>query len=141
MPSLPPNLRRVVYVSRLERAAPGQADEEIVAAILATSRRNNPPRGLTGALLHGAGGFVQVLEGPPDNVAERLDVIGRDPRHSGMRIIESADASERVFANWSMAYLQDLDFIPPELAERNASMMLLMRLRAMLQDGRLDGAA
>jgi hypothetical protein len=134
MPSQQPRLHRLVYASRAEPDPP-RTEQEVVAEILAAARRNNPRHGLTGALLHGAGGFVQVLEGQPQAVAALVAAIRRDPRHSAMTILEVTAAKERLFANWSMAYLSDLDLIPEAFAQGNATLLLLLRLRDLLRTG------
>jgi hypothetical protein len=135
MPPTTPGLRRVIYLSRVERPDPRRSEDETVADILAASRCNNRRLGLTGALVHGAGHFAQLLEGPAEVVGRVLDVIARDPRHSAMQVVETTAAPSRAFANWNMAYLQDLDLIPAEFAADNASLALLLRLRALLNQG------
>ena len=70
----------VTYVSV---ADPLISDEDI-AAILVSARRNNARDELTGALVYNGHNFLQLLEGPDDQVEACLAVIRADPRHSGM---------------------------------------------------------
>lgn len=126
-------LKRVVYVSEARPVKPGQSMAQMVDEILAVSRRNNLRRGLTGALVCGAGRFAQVLEGPADQVDLVLSIISQDPRHTGLTLLEDAAAERRVFANWTMALLEDVELLPEELAEAGGALGLVLRLRSVLR--------
>jgi hypothetical protein len=128
-------LKRVVYVSQARPVKPGQSMAQMVDEILAVSRRNNLRRGLTGALVCGAGRFAQVLEGPADQVDLVLSIIGQDPRHTGLTLLEDAAAERRAFANWTMALLEDVELLPEELAEAGGALGLVLRLRSVLREG------
>jgi hypothetical protein len=131
-------LHRVVHTSRL--LAPEPAEEAaVVARIVESARRNNPRRGVTGVLVHGSGTVAHVIEGRPLVVRGLLSVIQRDPRHAEMRVVEVTAVEDRLYTNWSMALLRDLDQVPAEFAAGNASLLLLLRLRNLLHTGRLDG--
>ena len=92
-------LVRCLYASRMAAPmSPGQVD-----SILAQSRRNNPPRGITGILCFTDDLFIQVLEGGRDPVCELLTAIVRDDRHMGVRILAFEEIPERRFGHWSMA--------------------------------------
>ena len=93
------NLVRLVYVS--EAFVPFSPAD--LAALLATSRRNNAARGLSGLLLAAGGHFMQVLEGTPDAVAERFTVIAADPRHRRVHRILCEPTADRLFGQWTMA--------------------------------------
>ncbi len=81
------------------------AEQEVeVQKILASSRRNNVREGVTGALLFNGEWFAQVLEGPLAKVEATFERIQCDPRHADVTVLESGEASGRVFAEWSMAY-------------------------------------
>lgn len=97
----------IVYVS--DALAPLSQSE--LTDLLDVSRRNNDARGLTGVLLYKDGQFMQALEGEPDAVRERLDVIAADPRHTGVRELLTEDIERRRFPNWSMGFrtAADLD--------------------------------
>jgi hypothetical protein len=130
-------LHRVIYTSRLHGEALA-TEEETVARIVDSARRNNPRRGVTGVLVHGKGAFAQVLEGRPLVVRGLLAVIQRDTRHTAMRIEEVEVVEDRIFPAWSMALLRDLDQVPAEFADGNASLLMLMRLRALMHTGALS---
>ncbi len=136
MMTIDQRLHRVVYASRIrdEETTP---EEDLVARIVDSARRNNPRRGVTGVLVHGNRAFAQVLEGRPLVVRGLLAVIQRDPRHTDMRVVKLDVVEERIFPNWSMALLRDLDEVPVEFAAGNASLLMLMRLRTLLHTGEL----
>lgn len=75
-----------------------------LAALLAQSRLNNEPRGITGMLLHRDGQFMQALEGPRAAVHSLLRVIAGDLRHTGMWTLDEAPLARRRFGSWSMGY-------------------------------------
>ena len=75
-----------------------------IRSILASAHRNNPPAGVTGALLFNEGLFAQVLEGPVDSVSPIFEIIQRDPRHSDITVLENGEAERRDFPEWSMAF-------------------------------------
>lgn len=102
----------VIYVSV---ADPLIRDEDI-AAILLASRRNNKRHALTGALIYNGHNFMQLLEGPADEVETCLAAIGRDPRHSGMTEIRRRTVYDRDFAEWSMLYDPDFEGHDEDLA-------------------------
>ncbi len=110
------NLYRLVYCSR-NRIQGSTAD---VAAqlqdILASSRRNNPRLGITGALLYNAGNFAQALEGSLDAISQTFERIQRDDRHSEVVVVESGVAEERHFPEWSMAFSGNADATNSPLA-------------------------
>ena len=75
-----------------------------LALLLALSRTNNEPRGLTGLLLHRDGQFMQALEGPERAVRATLARIAADPRHTGVWILAEEPIVARRFGSWSMGY-------------------------------------
>lgn len=89
---------RLLYISH---AAPSVSDKQI-EDILASSRRNNPAKNLTGVLVHGGGLFMQVLEGPEQEVLRQYVKILDDQRHSDARILQISPANGRIFEKWSM---------------------------------------
>ena len=94
------NLMHCIYSSRASVAI---RDVEI-QALLASSRRNNPARGITGMLLFIEGSFFQVLEGSSDAVDEIYEVIACDPRHDRVTQIIREPIAKRSFAEWSMGF-------------------------------------
>lgn len=94
----------VVYVS----VADPSIGEDGVALIVETARRNNARHGLTGALIYNGYNFLQLLEGPADEVEACLAIIGQDSRHSGMAEVRRRKIETRDFADWTMLYERGL---------------------------------
>lgn len=103
-------LVRLLYASR----AAGSITPAILDEILAQSRRNNPPLGVTGLLCVYDDTFIQVLEGGRDEVCERYNAIVRDDRHKQVRLLSYEEIRERKFGAWTMGQVQ-LNKINPAL--------------------------
>ena len=97
------SILRIVYLSRSNLSADLGAAPAGLDTILDASRRNNPPAGLTGALLFTGELFAQVLEGPSAAAEDAFARIARDPRHSEIVVLHRGLASSAAFAAWSMA--------------------------------------
>jgi len=95
-------LFRIVYVST---AQPGLTDTDI-EGVLNASQSNNDERYITGYLVHNGPSFMQLIEGPFNEVDEIYGRILRDRRHSGVIRILAEWAEHRVFPNWSMNYFR-----------------------------------
>jgi hypothetical protein len=98
-------LHRLLYYSQsaLDPAEPN--DAAAIRALLAASRRNNPPRGITGVLMFTRCGFAQVLEGPRVAIEEIFDRIQQDPRHEDVRVVAFEAVTERLFCEWAMGFV------------------------------------
>jgi hypothetical protein len=90
-------LSQYLYIS----TAPTLPREE-VDAILATSARNNPARGITGLLLFNGRNFLQLLEGEEGEVAALMDRITADPRHAGVSVLDRRTIDQRACPDWAM---------------------------------------
>jgi hypothetical protein len=97
-------LFRLVYCSRNALTGPPETMQEEVEQILASSRRNNAPVGVTGALLFNRDWFAQALEGPQGAIESLFERILRYKRHGDVTILAFEPLEARSFANWSMAY-------------------------------------
>lgn len=122
-------LVRLLYASRTE----GQLAPKVIDAILESSRRNNPQRGITGILCHGGDVFMQVLEGGRAPVNALYNQITRDRRHREVTILHYEEASERRFAGWTMGQVN--------LAKVNPSLLLKYSERATLDPYAVSGKA
>ena len=87
----------LAYCSRPVSFSFDQIDE-----ILAQSRRNNPPAGLTGALIYDNRTFLQWLEGGVDPIRDVFARISRDERHTDVRLLTVRKLNGRWFPDWSM---------------------------------------
>jgi len=74
--------------------------------ILEASRRNNPPRDITGLLVFANGVFIQVLEGPSMGVHKLFETICDDSRHQDVAMLGEYIGQDRIFTKWSMGFLQ-----------------------------------
>lgn len=92
---------RLLYLSRATR--PLEAAE--IEALLQQSRGRNRDAGLTGALLHYGGHFLQVLEGDADAVTACFERIQRDDRHAEILPLADGATSQRAFGDWAMRWV------------------------------------
>ena len=93
---------RLLYCSQVK----SDFSEEILKEILLTSRENNRRNRITGVLVHGGGLFMQVLEGPEQNVLRTYMKILDDKRHTDSRIIHITPIKDRLFENWTMGVIE-----------------------------------
>ena len=93
-------LFRLVYASRF--AGRERDLDEVLRAIIARSIQNNRQVDVTGFLIAGAGGFLQLLEGPREGVEETYARIGHDARHSDLVLIGAGHVERRLFRDWNM---------------------------------------
>ncbi len=113
-------MKRLSYVSRSSRPL---TDADI-AAITASSQRNNQRIGVTGVLVVTGGIFIQTLEGDADAVDATYRRILRDDRHCEVMCLQNElQVETRLFSTWSMEVL-DLDRRPEAV---------LQPLRVLLQ--------
>nr|WP_316653560.1 BLUF domain-containing protein [uncultured Gellertiella sp.] len=98
-------LYHLVYYSRnlVSDDETGFAAE--IDSILASARRNNPSRGITGALLFNAGCFAQILEGTLDAIEATFERIQQDERHGDVSLLALQPIAARSFPNWAMGFV------------------------------------
>ena len=75
---------------------------EILSSILTTSRVNNKKRDITGALICREDIFLQLLEGPKEDIEETYDSIKRDDRHLNVQHLLDHNVDQRLFPAWAM---------------------------------------
>ncbi|PZO02828.1 MAG: blue light sensor protein [Hyphomicrobiales bacterium] len=99
MPSTP--LYRLAYSSTYRA---GRIDSELSALrdILSQSRKNNEKADVTGYLIFDGDTFVQVLEGPRENVEATMSRIARDDRHRDVSVLAIHPTAGRAFHGWKM---------------------------------------
>jgi hypothetical protein len=98
-------LYHLAYMSRSAIDGTDQVIQWELEAILDAASRNNPAKGITGALLYTGNYFCQVLEGPEAAVRSTFDLISRDNRHHDIHTLFFEEVPERQFPNWAMAYV------------------------------------
>jgi Sensors of blue-light using FAD len=121
-------LVRLLYASRSSSVTP-----EIIDAILAQSRVNNPAHGITGVLCHGGDVFMQLLEGGRDAVTQLYNRIASDPRHQRVMLLHFEEIAERRFAGWTMGQVN--------LARINPSLVIKYSERPVLDPFSVSGRA
>jgi hypothetical protein len=99
----------LLYVSRSLLRLPEEGGA--VDAIVATARSRNRLLDVTGALVFTERQFAQYLEGPEAAVAELMDSIRADVRHTDLRVIFDKTLSGRRFPTWAMAYAGPSTFV------------------------------
>ncbi len=101
-----PLLYNLVYCSR----ATSGVDDAAVSQIIASARRHNPRRGITGMLVFGGGIFFQWLEGPRGGIAELMAQLRSDTRHEAIVLLsEDEEPRERLFPDWDMELVDPSD--------------------------------
>jgi hypothetical protein len=80
---------------------------EALTELLRQARSYNQDHRLTGLLLYAAGTkeFVQVLEGPRDEVAHIYQKIAQDERHKHAFVLHEAVTAGRMFPDWRMGFV------------------------------------
>ena len=102
-----PNLVRLTYASTSASAqrGGGTAVDPEIGRILQACKTNNPKREIGGVLHYGHGYFLQVLEGPEEEVDALYQKISSDSRHQDVRTLDERQVEERRFPDWSMKYV------------------------------------
>jgi hypothetical protein len=70
--------------------------------LLPTWRANNHALGISGVLLYGEEGIMQILEGEPSRVHALYQRIAQDVRHFNVHAVADGLVSQRAFGQWSM---------------------------------------
>lgn len=94
-------LVRLVYLSTA--SAPNGPD--VIEQILQASIPRNRETGITGVLCGGYQHFLQVLEGPERAVLALYLRVADDSRHSNPVLLSIELITQRLFPDWSMAYI------------------------------------
>jgi hypothetical protein len=106
-------LSQYLYIS----TAPNLA-RDAVEAILHASVRNNAERGVTGLLLYNGRNFLQLLEGEDSVLLALMGRITRDPRHSGVSVLDHREIETRACPVWAMKRV----FIAESVAKRREAL-------------------
>ena len=94
-------LQCLLYMSHATRAM----TREEIDRLLNGARERNRLRGVTGALLHYDGRFVQVLEGEAAAVDQCFALIQTDPRLAQITPLYRGPIEAARFPQWSMRYV------------------------------------
>ncbi len=133
---------RVVYASR-----PFGFDSAILSSILIDTRRLNARDDITGALICRGDIYLQLLEGPEEQVMRTLERIKRDDRHVEITLHFAEAVSERMFAKWAMlhdpaaSWIWSMDEIAEGAVERTTPekiMTFFEQLRGLPHQDQVD---
>ena len=94
------SLIHLIYASTATRPL----DKRQLVELLAKARDANARIDVSGMLLHEAGNFFQVLEGPANVVEALFAKICADDRHGRPIKIMQEPIAQRSFADWTMAF-------------------------------------
>lgn len=92
---------QIIYASAASKKMTGEVLEEI----LETARRNNSEKDISGMLLYHGGSFLQVLEGPEEELEGLIAKIKADERHNKIKLLFMDRIEEREFDDWSMGFV------------------------------------
>lgn len=90
---------RAIYTSR-----PFGFDIGTLSSILVHAQRVNPNVGITGALICREDVYLQLLEGPEDEVKKTMERIRGDDRHVEFQVHSEKTVPERMFGKWAMLH-------------------------------------
>lgn len=91
-------LFQLVYVSSATRLM----SNDDLTALLIGARKRNIELDVTGLLLYADGNFIQLLEGPKDNLNHVYQSIVKDSRHKNCTLLTNNEIDNRHFPHWSM---------------------------------------
>jgi hypothetical protein len=99
----PQPLYHIIYHSLA--AGEGMAPDAL-ADLLRQARAYNQAHRLTGLLLYADATkeFVQVLEGPRDEVEAIYQKIAQDARHKHAFVLHAGEPAQRMFPDWRMGF-------------------------------------
>ncbi len=109
-------LARLIYTSR----PTSHFGISEMVDLLEKAQHSNQRNDITGMLAFSNTGFLQVLEGSSERVNALYHRIAIDPRHHQLSLIAFSEASEREFADWSMAAL---DVVGLDASRRAATLL------------------
>lgn len=93
-------LRQIIYASEARAAFPPAT----LLELLTFCRKANPKARLTGLLVFRDNTFLQLLEGPREQVTRVFGQISADPRHHDIRLLVDREVTQRSFPDWSMGF-------------------------------------
>ena len=95
-------IRSWMYVS--DSLIAPEPHDAVLDEMVALARAKNERLDVTGCLLSAGGRFAQIIEGPPDAIADLRRSIQADPRHTRVTTVDVEQTETRRFTDWSLAY-------------------------------------
>lgn len=93
-------LHRLVYTS----VRTPKCDQAAIENILASCKKNNPSRKVTGILVHSDRRFLQYIEGAKEDLLSLYELIKADDRHTALNQRDFQPIEQRIFPSWHMGY-------------------------------------
>ena len=93
-------MKQLIYISNITQ----NLNENELITLLQKARIKNEALNITGLLIYSEGMFLQVLEGPMNNVDALFHRIEQDPRHNNIIILVDKAESKKTFPDWSMGF-------------------------------------
>ncbi len=120
-------MHRVIYVSR----AAENMNFASLSQIATTAQRYNERDNLSGVLLWVEGMFLQLIEGPKENLHNTLVRIQNDSRHSGLLRLSYRPTYEVICTDWTMGcYSAKASALPFGLAHAESLSTRIQRIHA-----------
>lgn len=104
-------LTRLIYFSSPNFEILRGRPDPVLMSILKAGLKNNPPKMLTGCLVIDSGFFIQLIEGPRDEVSHTFRKIMRDTRHRDIHLLNMEEISDRTYESFMIA-LNDNETLP-----------------------------
>lgn len=92
---------RIIYLS----TANGAPEQEELEALMQKARTNNNRDGITGLVAYHDYTFIQVLEGPKEQVKACFDRIRQSDLHRNIVVAHEAESETRLFDRYAMAFV------------------------------------
>lgn len=93
-------MHHIIYLSW----AVAPFSNEQLQELLTLARQRNTELGITGILFYGNERFMQLLEGEEEEIRALYELIRRDPRHQHIIAYADKPITQRLFAQWAMAF-------------------------------------
>ena len=77
--------------------------------LLDGARQKNHKRNITGAIVYSGRVFLQLIEGPREQINQLFQSISHDARHYDVSLVSFRTVGERRFPEWEMNYLSTVD--------------------------------
>lgn len=101
------NVNKIIYSS----SAVGSWDSDQLRDLGRSACLANINKDITGVLFHSEGRFVQLLEGPNEQLDKLFAQIQVDQRHTDINVLSHSIGIKRSCPQWAMAFM-DLDEVP-----------------------------
>lgn len=133
-------LRQILYMSTATDTL--TFSNLLLQDILDVSLHKNRLLEITGCLIYQNGKFMQVIEGPYENVSRLMDWILKDSRHTEITILLDHLIEKRDFPSWLMAlknitdypeFLNKSNVFAEDILEKNNSKVTIELLKEFIE--------